>query len=95
LPHRRRPAASGSSVAARAAPKQSFRQRFENLEAKREELLARLAAIGDAAKQHPGHRRALTLLNASFRRASLAQRAAVLQAAEWLIEVIERMILLA
>ena len=74
-----------------AAPKQSFRQRFENLEAKREALLARLSVIGDDAKQHPGHRRALTLLNASFRRASVAQRVAVLQAAEWLIQVLERM----
>jgi hypothetical protein len=74
-----------------AAPKQSFRQRFENLEAKREELLARLTTMGDGAKQHPGYRRALTLLNASFRRASVAQRVAVLQAAEWLIQVLERM----
>ena len=74
-----------------AAPKQSFRQRFENLEARREELLARLATMGDGAKQHPGYRRALTLLNAQFRRASVAQRVAVLQAAEWLIQVLERM----
>jgi hypothetical protein len=74
-----------------AAPKQSFRRRFENLEARREQLLARLASIGDSAKQHPGHRRALSLLNASFRRASVAQRVAVLQAAEWLIQVLERM----
>jgi hypothetical protein len=74
-----------------AASKPSFRQRFEDLEAKREELLARLSTMGDSAKQHPGYRRALTLLNASFRRASVAQRVAVLQAAEWLIEVLERM----
>ena len=47
--------------------------------------------MGDDAKQHPGYRRALTLLNASFRRASVAQRVAVLQAAEWLIQVLERM----
>ena len=74
-----------------SAAKQSFRQRFENLEAKREALLARLSVMRDDAKQHPGHRRALTLLNASFRRASVAQRVAVLQAAEWLIQVLERM----
>jgi hypothetical protein len=74
-----------------AAPKQSFRQRFENLEARRGELLARLSSMGDDAKQHPGYRRALTLLNASFRRASVAQRVAVLQSAEWLIQVLERM----
>ena len=75
----------------RTAPKPSFRQRFENLEAQREALLARLSSIGDHTKQHPGYKRALTLLNASFRRAKVAQRAAVLQAAEWLIEVLERM----
>ncbi len=74
-----------------AAPKQSFRQRFENLEAKREQLLARLASLGDRVKQHPGHRRALTLLNASFRRARIGQRGPVLQAAEWLIDVLERL----
>lgn len=73
-----------------AAPKQSFRQRFENLEVRRDALLARLMTMGGGAQQHPGHRRALTLLNASFRRATVAQRAAVLQAAEWLIEVLER-----
>ena len=76
-------------------PKQSFRERFENLEARREALLARLKAVGDSARQHPGHGRALSLLNASFRRASVAQRVAVLQAAEWLIEVLERMTFLA
>jgi hypothetical protein len=78
-----------------AARKPSFRQRFENLEAGREALLARLSAMGDDAKQHPGYRRALTLLNASFRRATVAQRVAVLQSAQWLIEVLERMTFLA
>ena len=91
MPHRRRLPASGPGASVRAAPKQSFRQRFEDLEAKRAALLARLATMGDG-KQHPGYRRALTLLNSSFRRASLAQRAAVLQAAEWLIDVLERVI---
>jgi hypothetical protein len=74
-----------------AAPKPSFRRRFENLEAKRESLLARLANLGDRVNQHPGHKRALMLLNASFRRAKIAQRASVLQAAEWLIDVLERL----
>ena len=75
-----------------ASPKPSFRQRFENLEARREALLARLATLGDSVKQHPGYKRVLTLLNGSFRRASVAQRAAVLQAAEWMIEVLERIL---
>jgi hypothetical protein len=33
----------------------------------------------------------MTLLTSTFRRASLAQRAAVLEAAAWLIEVLEKL----
>lgn len=91
MPNRRRPAAPSITISAPPAPKQSFRQRFVSLDAERTRLVARLALMGEAAKQHPSHARALTLLNASFRRAALAQRAGVLQAAEWLIDLLERM----
>ena len=91
MPNRRRPAATSTSVSAPLPPKQSFRQRFVSLDAERERLVARLSAMGEAVRQHPSHSRALVLLNASFRRASLAQRAGVLQAAEWLIDLLERM----
>jgi hypothetical protein len=67
----------------------SFSKRFEDLEQKRTALLARLAAFGERAPAHPSHKRALTLLNASFRKASLVQRVAIVEAAAWLIDLIE------
>jgi hypothetical protein len=70
-------------------PAGSFRQRFDDLDRRREILIARLDSLGGKAAAHPGHKRALTLLNATFRKASLAQRVAVLQAASWLIDLLE------
>jgi hypothetical protein len=71
-------------------PTASFRARYDALEQRRADLIARLAALGARARQHPGHAGAHALLNAQFRKASLAQRAAVLQAADWLIALIDR-----
>ena len=68
----------------------SFRARYDALEQRRADLIARLAALGTRGEQHPGHARARTLLNTQFRKATLVQRAAVLQAADWLIALIER-----
>ncbi|TMJ01698.1 MAG: hypothetical protein E6G97_14740 [Alphaproteobacteria bacterium] len=68
----------------------SFRSRYDQLERRRDELIARLSALGERAMSHPGHGRARTLLNSTFRKASLVQRAAVLQAADWLITVLDR-----
>jgi hypothetical protein len=73
------------------AKRGSFRARYDELEAKRAVLVARLEMIGSKSQKHPGHRRALTLLNDTFRRSKLAQRLAVLQAASWLIDVLERL----
>lgn len=73
------------------ATRGSFRARYDELEAKRAALVARLEMIGGKSQKHPGHRRALTLLNDTFRRSKLAQRLAVLQAASWLIDVLERL----
>jgi hypothetical protein len=81
MPHRQ---------ASRSAPR-SFRQRYNELEARRDALLVRLQRLGDRAQQHPGYRRALKLLNDTFRKAKLAQRLAVLQAAAWLIDVLEQL----
>ncbi len=72
---------------ARRSP--SFRQRYESLELRRQELIARLARLDEKARQSPSYARALTLLNATFRRSKLVQRAAVLQAAQWLIDLAE------
>ncbi len=54
-------------------------------------MIARLALISSGSQKHPGYKRALTLLNDTFRKAKLAQRVAVLQAASWLIDILERL----
>jgi hypothetical protein len=71
------------------APARSFRQRYEDLEQSRATLLARLDRHMKVASAHPSAKRARKLLNDTFRGASVAQRAAILQAAEWLIALIE------
>jgi len=71
----------------------SFRKRYDEVEAHREKLIARLSGLGAAAAAHPGYRRARTLLNDAFRQNSLAQRVAILQAASWLIDVLEQLTL--
>jgi hypothetical protein len=68
-----------------------FRERYDQLEAHRAALVARLTALGEAGQRHPGYKRALTLLNDTFRKAKLAQRLAILQAASWLIDVLEKL----
>lgn len=68
-----------------------FRQRYDDIEARRVALIARLTSLGEAAQSHPGYKRVLTLLNATFRRAKLAQRLAILQAAAWLIDILEKL----
>jgi hypothetical protein len=73
------------------APRRSFRHRYEDLEAQREQLMQRLRTLGEFAKPHPGYKRALKLLNDTFRKSRLAQRLAVLQAASWLIDVLEQL----
>jgi hypothetical protein len=53
-------------------------------------LLERLRRLHEGAKQTPGYRSAARLLNPIFRRSNLATRAAVLQAATFMIEILER-----
>ena len=71
-------------------PRTSFRTRYDVLEKRRDELVARLAALGETAAPHPALGRARTLLNTTFRKSSLVQRAAILEAANWLITMIDR-----
>jgi len=47
--------------------------------------------LNERARAHPAYRRVSTLLNQTFRKASVAQRLATLQAAEWLIDVLENL----
>ena len=68
-----------------------FRKRYDDVESRRGELIVRLRDLGDGARAHPGYKRALTLLNETFRRSKLAQRLSVLQAAAWLIDILERL----
>jgi hypothetical protein len=73
----------------------SFRKRYDDVELARVAMLQRLAALDAKARAHPGYKRATTLLNQSFRKASFAQRAAVLSAAEWMIDLLETLALIA
>jgi hypothetical protein len=68
----------------------TFRARYDDLEKRREELMARLAELAQRGAPRPALGRARTLLNTTFRKASLVQRAAVLEAADWLIVMIDR-----
>jgi predicted RNA polymerase sigma factor len=71
------------------ASRKTFRQRYDDLEAQRADLVARLHRLSEASKQHPGYKRALKLLNEIYRREKLPQRFAVLHAASWLITLLE------
>ena len=91
MPPRKPPIAS-LSVAGKERPKDgTFRQRYDAVEARRAELVARLRKLGEKGERHPGYKRALTLLNDTFRKSKLAQRLAVLEAATWVIDLLEKM----
>jgi len=75
---------------AQPASRDNFRQRYDDIEKRRDMLVARLNRLSAVAEAHPGHKRALKLLNETFRKAKLAQRLPVLNAAAFLIEVLER-----
>jgi hypothetical protein len=83
------PTASG-----KRATRGNFRQRYDDLEHRRVVLVERLSALSEAARTHPAHGRAMRLLNETFRKEKLAQRLGVLQAATWLIEVLEKLMMI-
>lgn len=76
------------------SPRLSFRERYDDLEKRRLALVTRLTSLGELADRHPAYKRALKLLNETFRNAKLAQRLAILQAASWLIDVLEQLTLI-
>ncbi len=88
MPHRRPQAPPAKPP---SKPRPGFRKHYDQLEIQRAVLVARLGALGEAGQRHDGHKRALKLLNDTFRKAKLAQRLAILQAAAWLIDVLERL----
>lgn len=85
------PRKPSNSPAAKAEQRGTFRQRYDALEAQRRELVARLRKLGERGERHPSYKRALTLLNDTFRKSKLAQRLAVLEAATWLIDLLEKL----
>jgi len=76
--------------AARLANGKKAKLSLDRLESDREALLRRLNHLNSGAKLLPGYRSALILLNSRFRRANLATRLALLQAAQFMVEVLER-----
>lgn len=74
-----------------AAKRRSFRQKYDDLEARRAELSARLRVLAHIAHEHPAYNGALKLLNNIYRKQKLAQRLAVLQSAAWLIDILEKL----
>lgn len=89
MPRRR---SISSPVRQSQRPRRSFRERYDQLETRRAELAARLHSLGDGARQQPAYKRALKLLNEIYRKEKLARRLAVLQAAAWLIDILENLI---
>jgi predicted RNA polymerase sigma factor len=87
MPHRR-PSANATTA---AAPGGDFRKRYDAVEARREKLMARLRRLGANTQAQPGYKRAIKLLNDTFRKTKLGQRAAVLESAAWLIDLLERL----
>ena len=87
MPHRRPIPAPGKTPQKR----RSFRERYDELEVRRAELSARLHLLGEAAQSHPAYKRALKLLNDIYRKEKLARRLAVLHAAAWLIDILEKL----
>ena len=75
---------------ANSPQRRRFRERNE-LEVRRAKLLARLHLFGEAAQHHPVYKHAETLLNVTFRKEKVAQRAAVLKSAAWLISLLEQL----
>ena len=88
MPHHRPPTAPEKPSSTRRA---GFRERYDEIESYRSALVARLTSLSEAGQRHPAYRRAFTLLNATFRKSKLPQRLAVLQAAAWLIDILEKL----
>jgi len=76
---------------ANSRQRRRFRERYNELEVRRAKLLARLHLFGEAAQRHPVYKHAETLLNVTFRKEKVAQRAAVLKSAAWLITLLEQL----
>jgi hypothetical protein len=85
----KRPAPTAAKAVPALRTGAGFRKRYDELERQRQELVDRLALISKGARGHPACKRASKLLNETYRRSSLTQRLGILQAASWLLAVIE------
>jgi hypothetical protein len=75
----------------RAAVTRSAKPNPEKLEAEREALLRRLEALEPRSRDRPGYGSALKLLNQKFRLATVSARLGILQAADFMIGVLEKL----
>ena len=66
------------------------RKRYDAVERQRAELLVRLNQLGAEVRAHPSYNNALILLNQRFRTARIEQRIAILKAADWLINLMNK-----
>ena len=83
-----------SKAASKRPDSKTFQHRYEEAENQRRQILARLASLNEKARAHPAYKRALALLNPTFRKATIAQRGAILSSAQWLVDLVERLSLL-
>lgn len=90
--HKMRHRATMVPCLAKSPRRRFFRERKVVLETQRAELSAKLDLFSEAAKRHPVYKRARKLLNETFRKEKLAQRAVVLKSAAWLIKLLEQVI---
>jgi len=71
------------------SPRSGQKASYSNLEAQREALLKRLESLSPKLRSNRGYASARSLLGASYMRASLTARLAVLQTAQFMISVLE------
>lgn len=70
-------------------PRSGQKVSYSNLEAQREALLKRLESLSPKLRANRGYASARSLLGASYMRANLTARLAVLQTAQFMISVLE------
>ena len=85
MPNRRTPSLR------HVAPRASFRERYDELETRRAELVARLTSLGETARNASRLQARAQAAQRHVPQSKLAQRLAVLQAAAWLIDVLEKL----
>ena len=66
------------------------RKRYDAVERQRSELLVRLSHLDEQVRTHKSYNTALILLNQRFRIARIEQRTAILKAAKWLINLMNK-----